>query len=102
MSLRAALLVGLLVLGLGACGRPVPLDKAAYVGDWWAPNMYLAITRDGSVAYERRQGTRTTSVSGPLQGFRGNDFDVGIWFLSTTFAVSRPPFQDGEHWKMVV
>lgn len=102
MTRRAALLVGLLGLGLSGCGKPVPADKADYVGEWHAPNMYLAISQDGSVAYKRRQGGMETSVSGPLQGFRGDSFEVGLPFLTTTFVVSRPPYRDGERWKMVV
>ena len=64
--------------------------------------MYLLITRDGSVRYKRLQGGTTTSVQGPLKGFNGNNFEVGIGPLSTTFIVSKPPYEDGEKWKMVV
>lgn len=64
--------------------------------------MYLLITQDGSVRYKRIQGGATTSVDGPLKGFKGNDFEVGIGPLSTTFVVTKPPHEDDGKWKMVV
>jgi hypothetical protein len=92
-----------LCLLLSACGTPVPEDKIAYVGEWKAPQMYLLITKDGSVAYERLKGGATVSVNGPLQKFDGDNFIVGISFLATTFEVSRPPYEDSSsHWTMVV
>ena len=37
------------VLGsLYGCGKPVPPEKAAYVGEWQEKTMYLLITQDGS------------------------------------------------------
>lgn len=64
--------------------------------------MYLLITQDGSVRYKRLKGGATTSVEGPLKGFDGDNFDVGIWKMSTTFVVTRPPYEDKGQWKMVV
>lgn len=97
----------ILVLLLGAlslpgCGKPVPPEKAAYVGEWQEKTMYLLITRDGSVRYKRLKGGANTSIEGPLKGFAGDNFDVGIGPMSTTFVVSRPPFQEGGKWVMVV
>ena len=84
------------------CGKPVPPDKAAYVGEWQHPTMYLLLTQDGSVRYKRIQGGATTAVEGPLKGFRGSNFEVGIGPMSTTFVVTKPPYDDGGTWKMVV
>ena len=78
--------------GLYGCGQPVPADKADYVGEWNASDMYLAITPSGA----------STSVSGPIQEFKGDDFSVGFLLLSTTFVVSRTPYREGDTWKMVV
>lgn len=89
-------------LVLSACGKPVPAEKAAYVGEWRSQNMALAISQDGRVAYKRVSGSASTSVDGPLQRFEGDNFVVGVAFLSTTFAVSKAPYQDGGRWKMVV
>ena len=96
------LLVFVSALALTACGKAVPSDKSAYVGEWRAQKMALLITQDGRVAYKRFEGAVTKSVDGPLQGFEGNNFKVGVAFLSTTFEVSKPPFQEGGKWKMVV
>jgi hypothetical protein len=87
---------------LTGCAKPVPPEKAAYVGEWQDKNMYLLITQEGSVKYKRLQNGGTTSIDAPLQGFKGNDFDVGVGAMATTFVVSKPPFQEDEVWKMVV
>ncbi|HWP84754.1 MAG TPA: hypothetical protein VNN17_06160 [Terriglobia bacterium] len=98
-------IVILMLLGatLSGCAKPVPLDKSDYVGEWTSPEMYLLITQDGSVRYQRLRRGMETSLTGPLQEFIGNDFRVGFWFFSTTFVVSTPPHQtDDGTWRMVV
>lgn len=98
--LYAALLA--LALALLGCAEPVPLARAAYIGDWQAANMRLLITADGHVSYERREGSVSKSINAPLRGFEGDDFVVGIGPFTTTFVVSSPPqLQDGA-WKMTV
>jgi hypothetical protein len=97
------ILFALAMLGsLAGCGKPVPPEMSAYVGEWQEKTMSLLITQDGSVQYQRQKGGATTSVNGQLKGFTGNDFDVGVGPMATTFVVSKPPYQDGGHWKMVV
>lgn len=102
--MNIARIIGLLALSasLFGCGNPVPPEKAAYVGEWQAKTVYLLITEDGSVRYKRLKAGVTTSIDGPLKGFDGNNFEAGIGPLATTFVVSKPPYQDGEEWKMVV
>ncbi len=90
------------VLFLAACGQAVPDDKAAYVGEWRAQNMNLEITKDGTVHYKRVKGNATTSVNAPLRRFEGDNLVVGLPFITTTFEVSKPPYQDAGAWKMVV
>ena len=102
MNVRSYLYALVLALLLFGCGEPVPPEKAAYVGEWKAPGMYLLLLQDGSVQYKRIKAGVTTSVSGPLQGFEGDNFAVGIGLMKTTFVVSKPPYQDGAVWKMVV
>jgi hypothetical protein len=101
MRVARAIAIAAAALLLG-CSDPVPADKAAYVGEWRAPNMTLLITQNGRVEYERREGGGRTSVNAPLQRFEGDNFVVGVGPLGTTFVVSRPPYQDGNVWKMVV
>ncbi|THC41333.1 hypothetical protein [Massilia sp. Mn16-1_5] len=101
MKLYKLVLLGAFA-ALTACGKPVPPEKSAYVGEWQDKTMYLMITQDGSVKYKRLKGGQTTSIDAPLQGFKGNDFDVGLGAMATTFVVSKPPYQDGEVWKMIV
>jgi hypothetical protein len=94
------LLVSLCVVA--GCSRPVPVDKASYIGEWSEKTMYLLITKDGTVKYKREKGNGTTSVNAPIKGFSGDNFDVGVGPMATTFVVSKAPYQDGDKWKMVV
>ena len=99
--ISSTILVAALLI-LSACGQPVPDDKAAYVGDWRGQMMSLLITQDGTIHYKRVKGSVTTSVDGPLRRFEGDNFVVGIPFISTTFEVSKPPYREAGTWKMVV
>jgi len=91
-----------ILLGLTACAKPVPAEKAAFVGEWKSSEMTLHITQDGHVDYKRSVGSGSKSVSAPLQGFNGDSFDVGIGAMSTSFIVTSPPHQDGTAIKMTV
>jgi hypothetical protein len=94
MSIAVCILLG--------CGKPLPADKVAYVGEWQAKNMVLNITSDGQVNYQRKEGNTSTSINAPIKQFHGNDFEVGLGPFATNFSVSKPPYQDGTQWKMVV
>jgi hypothetical protein len=94
-----AILVAALPI-LSAC--QVPDDKVAYVGEWRGPSMSLGLAKDGTIHYKRVKGSTTTSIEGPLRKFEGDNFVVGIPFLSSTFEVSQPPHQEAGTWKMVV
>jgi len=99
--IRLVVLIAALLI-LSACGQPVPEDKAAYVGEWRAQTMSLLLTQDGRVLYKRIKGGLTTSIDAPLRSFEGDNFVVGVPFISTTFEVSKPPYQEAGTWKMVV
>jgi len=100
--MRKFLLVLSAVLLLASCATPVPPEKAAYVGEWRAPGMVVLLTQDGSVAYKRLKGGEKVSIEGPLKGFNGDSFVVGIGPIKSTFVVSVPPHQDNGYWKMTV
>jgi hypothetical protein len=72
------------------------------VGEWKADGMSLLITRDGSIVYQRMRKGARTSIDAPLKGFHGDDFDVGIGPLTTTFKVNVPPHEEAGEWKMTV
>lgn len=90
------------VLLLAACGQPVPPERASYVGAWEGSGVFLVIDADGSVRYRRIQDGSKTSIEAPLVGFVGDDFEVGVGPLTTTFDVTAPPRREGERWIMVV
>lgn len=87
---------------LAACKKPVPPEKSDYVGEWQNQSMYLLISQGGTVQYRRLNDSGTVTLDGPIKDFVGNDFEVGIGPMATTFVVSKPPYRQGEDWKMVV
>ncbi|WP_211826637.1 hypothetical protein [Kistimonas asteriae] len=102
MTITKPLLLVLLFLLLTGCGKPLPENRMNYAGYWTSNNMVIAIHPDGTVNYQRIQGRTTTTVNGPLAEFVGDDFVVGIGFLTTTFNVSEPPTQADGIWQMTV
>lgn len=101
MMLRIVLLTVLLTV-LSGCSNPVPPEKSDYVGKWRSKEMTLLILSDGTIDYQRYKNGGAVTVNGPLQAFDGDDFSVGIGFLSTTFEVSQPPTMVEGRWQMVV
>lgn len=101
-ALRMACL-GLVVLILAACGKPVPQEKLAYVGTWQSEEMLLQISQEGRVAYKRKVGENgSKSIDAPIKDYKGDNLVVGLGPMETTFVVSVPPHQDGDAWKMTV
>lgn len=92
----------LLSLLLFACSKQLPEDKLSYVGEWQSKEMYLLILADGTVAYRRLKNGGSTSINAPLKEFVGDDFIVGLAFFTTTFKVTKAPYQIEGQWFMVV
>ena len=67
------------IILLSGCADPLPEDRLDYVGEWRSNEMGLLILADGSVSYKRLKGGATTSVSGPLKRFEGDNFVVGVF-----------------------
>lgn len=99
--MRHLIFVGLGVLLMG-CTKPVPPERAAYVGEWRAESMSVVIGRDGNILFRRVQPGATDTLNAPLQRFEGDNFVVGIWPFHTTFEVSVPPREQDGVWTMTV
>jgi hypothetical protein len=102
MKISTLLMLTAFLGTLAGCTKPIPAEKTAYVGEWQEKTMSLVINEDGTVQYRRVKGAATTSINAPLKGFAGDNFEVGVGPMATTFVVSKPPYQDGDNWKMVV
>jgi hypothetical protein len=104
--------VALLLVALGGCsteelskefsGIPLAADKKSYAGTWTSSGITLKISLDGQVDYKKEEGSRKTSITGPIKEFDKDNFVVGFWFMTSTFEVQKTPFQEGERWAMVV
>ena len=90
------------ILLLSSCAEPLPEDRLHYVGEWQSKEMGLLILADGTVAYKRLKGGGSTSINAPLKEFVGDDFTVGILFMTTTFDVTEPPHEVDGVWQMTV
>ena len=103
---KIKILIGVcLAFLLTACSKPLPADKANFVGEWKNDNSHvnLSITPEGRVEYSNKQLGKSTSISAPIQEFEGYNFSVGLGPLSTKFKVSQPPTQDAQgNWHMTV
>ena len=94
-----------LTLFIIACSKPLPIDKANFIGDWKNDDrqVSLIITPEGHVEYSNRQPGKSTSISASIQDFKDDHFNVGLWPLSTKFKVSQPPIQDEQgNWHTTV
>ena len=90
---RAGFLCAVLLAGvLLGCGKPVPQEKAAYVGEWKAPGMYLPCS-DGSVQYNDQIGRHDASTARCTVSTATIRVRVGLW--RTTFVV-RAPYRTAE------
>lgn len=101
MIIRTIIFLSFIFL-LSVCSKPIDKSRLHYVGSWQNNEMALLILKDGSVAYKRLKGGVTTSVNGPLKEFNGDDFVVGVLFLTTIFKVTEPPHEVEGKWQMVV
>jgi hypothetical protein len=86
----------------GCHSIPIPEEKRSYVGTWEGIGFHLTIRENGGIDYRRVNGKYSTSVTGPLKSFIGDDFVVGVLFVTTTFEVQHPPYLEGDDWFMVV
>ena len=93
---------GFICLTAGCNSIPVPEEKRSYVGTWEGVGFHLTISEDGGIDYRRVKGNATTTITGPLKSFSGDDLVVGVLFITTTFEVQHPPYLDGDDWFMVV
>jgi hypothetical protein len=87
---------------LSSCAKPLPTNKKIYEGEWRSKHVLLVITAGGEVSYTFQKGSMSKSINAPIKEFIGDDFVVGIGPLSTTFDVSRAPYQEDGEWKMIV
>jgi hypothetical protein len=95
-------LVSLAMLALAACAEPLPPDKSNYAGEWRGGSIALLITPDGRAVYERKEGNLSKKLDAPVKEFKGDNFVVGVGFMSTEFVVTAPPHEEHGVWKMTV
>jgi hypothetical protein len=102
MLLRCTLFAATLLAAQSCLADPVPADKKAYVGEWLGDKMRLKIPQDGHIEYKRERPGKNIDVTVDLQGFDGDNFDVGASLIRSTFVVSKPPHREHGKWKMTV
>ena len=99
---RAAPAWLLALLLLAACSRPLPPEYADYAGHWRGEGVLLVIRKDGHADYEHVQDGVRTSIEGPVHGFDGRSFRIGLGPLGARFEVQEPPHLEDGRWRMTV
>ena len=99
---RAAPIWLLVLLLLAACSAPLPPEYAAYAGHWRGDGVLLVIRKNGHADYEHVEGGVRTSIEGPIHGFDGSSFKIGLGPLSARFEVQEPPHLAEGRWRMTV
>lgn len=106
MSTRLAARTSWLLLAclwLAACAeKPLPAEYADYAGHWRGEGVLLVITPGGHADYEHVSEGRRTSLEGPVHGFDGRGFRIGLGPLSARFEVQQPPHLAEGRWRMTV
>lgn len=102
MKQKIIILPILSIIFSSCIGIQIPSDKQTYIGKWKGEGTLLEITDDGCITYEKNTMNSKTKMSGPIKKFEGDDFYVNILFIPTKFNVDKPPYKDGNVWKMTV
>jgi hypothetical protein len=95
-------MTGLFAVLLAACAKPLPGDKTGYAGEWHGGPISLVITSGGRAVYQRKEGNMSKKIDAPIKEFKGDNFVIGVGFMSTEFIVAKPPHEEGGAWKMTV
>lgn len=101
---KSFVLLGALAVSLFARAdpQPIPSDKRAYIGEWKGKDMELNIAASGKLHYKRNQPGKNLDLNVDMLGFNGDNFDVGVGIIRSTFVVSKPPHPDDKKMKMTV
>lgn len=101
--MRRVRTIALAALLVAACSaKPLPPERLDYAGHWKGPGIDLVITAEGRASYDKKSGATAVHVDGPIQGFSGDDFVVGVMVMRTKFVVGKPPSERGGVWTMTV
>ncbi len=101
MQRPALLLTGVFAIACNSA-EPLPADRADYEGRWRGDGVTLTITAAGHVSYDRAEGKGRVQVDGPIAGWKGDGFVVGVMTMKTAFEVTAPPHEVGGAWMMTV
>lgn len=96
-----------MIFMIQCAGVQIPKNKQSYVGVWETPRnsptyMFLSISSNGQVKYERVDAGRSSSITAPITEWNGNNFKAGVLKLSTEFIVNKTPYKSGGNWYMTV
>ena len=90
---------------LSACAQPLPQDKRDYAGTWQNDDssVQLTISADGRLSYSRQQFNSSTSISGPIKAFKGNQIQGGfVPYSSDSYVTDAPHLNSSGMWSMTV
>ncbi len=75
-------------------------DKQDLVGEWHSVRgSSLYIDADGSLAWDKNEGTHTSKFTAPISGFSGNDIEIKM-FVKLVLHIQTPPHRVADHSEM--
>jgi hypothetical protein len=80
----------------------IEVYKQDFRGTWTAPGRTLVIHENDHVEWESKDGGKSKSVNAPITRFAREEFEIGVFGISTTFRIDTPPHDDGGVWKMTI
>ncbi|HEY4220501.1 MAG TPA: hypothetical protein VGO62_04145 [Myxococcota bacterium] len=85
----------MVLVAIAGCGglTALPPDKQDYAGFWVGPTISLTIGQDAEVEYARDSAGGSTSISGQIERFDGDNFVVYA-VMNFSFKVTAPPHVD--------
>lgn len=104
MAPMRGLVLALPLLLLVGCSEPAPLppEKAEYAGTWEGDGVRVRITAEGRVTYDHKKGAGNEHIEGPIAGWSGDGFVVGVMTQKTSFEVNAAPHEESGTWTMVI
>ncbi len=85
----------ILIITFSGCAEPIGEDKSEFVGLWKSNEISLLIKQSGSLEYESKKGSVSTSISMPIKEISNNEIKAGFLFLSSSFKLEGGPKEEG-------
>lgn len=82
---------------LGTDKSPLTQEQKIYAGRWSTNDgTWLHIYNDGGGSFKKSN----SEVNGGSTTLTDSTLFIGIWKMGSTYSIDKPPYQEGNRWKM--